>query len=573
MLAEIDKARQSVSNILDRVLYTREELALRERDKRMMAIFKRKWPPVNSAEIYEADFGTSCPNGLDIKTYPEHPVYIMGIKDMPDFSGASPEEQQKMLETSAGMALPDGRIYIHPAYYDEDYLKARCRSFSSTLAHEHAHTAQFYERDDGWPSAFNNNNTQFLHINRGGNGFAAGIGRLYQKLNRASMDRQAQKITTSKVSDYLANEYEIQARMHEVLAIGYAAWQKMPENKTELWAALHNAGIRTPKNILKELKSSEEGRQALKRFKCSRTLQENTRKTAKELNFVDKYAGFADVRETLWRKAYPALYGNLLEHYGDRPGRARMGLGHNPAAAKKVTSALQHDPLSLTPEKIATLLDDVHPDNAGTLANVLGEIADKGPPVRKKKALFIIDEMLQHENLRGVLFSKGVYDRAKGHYDCPPLLDAVIEGRPEVVRTFIEAGADPFQNIKILNPFGKATGEDSLFGYIPILKGWEKDLERPAGFMNKLKNVFNDHADANPFLRDQIMRSREALQVIADHYPALDEVRTAYGCDGVEKQVTARALLAEIGIAPKKDITESADERARQENHVAFERR
>lgn len=107
--------------------------------------------------------------------------------------------------------------------------------------------------------------------------------------------------------------------------------------------------------------------------------EKNMAKVAKDLNLVDEYATFAPVREILWRKAYPAMYGNLLEHYGDGPGRARMGLGANPAAAKKITAALYRDPDILEGKNLSDMVADVHPDNAAMLVNILGDIAEEHP--------------------------------------------------------------------------------------------------------------------------------------------------------------------------------------------------
>lgn len=564
-------AKECVSRMLDRVLYTREEIALRERDKRMQAVFKQG-PITNSAAIYQADFGTDCPNGLDIKAYPEHEIHIANLKDMPDFADLSSEELNEQLAKADGMAYRDGHIYMHPHYFDEDLLQKRARIFTSTLAHEHAHTAQFYENDTGWESAFTQVNTTFLHMEEQGGDFKGKTRRLYQKFNQAAVDKDAELKTAYKVSEYFANEHEIQARMHEALAVGYASWQKMPTDKTELWAALHNIGITTPKNILTELKNSDEGQAALKKFKCSRHLKKNMAKVAHDLNLVNDYASFSDVRETLWRKAYPAMYGNLLEHYGDSQGRARMGLGPNPEAAKKITAALYAEPDILNGDRLSAMVADVHPENAAMLINILGDIAEKYPE-RENKARDIVREILHHKDLRHAVLSDATHDLSQGPRSRPPLFHAVIEGRPEMVKELLDAGADPFHTMKVLDYKGREIHEGNVFGYIVPLQTLEEDLKSRTGFMNKIRTVFNRQNSEDEARREHVQNIRQAFQAIADHYPALDQERTEVSYDGTETKMTARKLLEFIDITPQQRPHESADENITTENHVAFNHR
>lgn len=300
--------------------------------------------------------------------------------------------------------------------------------------------------------------------------------------------------------------------------------------------------------------------------------EKNMAKVAKDLNLVDEYATFAPVREILWRKAYPAMYGNLLEHYGDGPGRARMGLGANPAAAKKITAALYRDPDILEGKNLSDMVADVHPDNAAMLVNILGDIAEEHPE-RRQTARGVVREILRHDNLRHAALSSDSHDLAQGPRSRPPLFHAVIEGRPDFVKELLEAGADPFNTMKITDHKGLEISEGNVFGYIVPLQTLEEDLKSRSGLIHKVKTVFNMQNRQDEARREHVQNVRQAFQAIADHYPALDKERTEVSYDGTETKVTARKLLEVIGITPQSRPDHSAEETIRTENHVAFNHR
>jgi hypothetical protein len=118
---------------------------------------------------------------------------------------------------------------------------------------------------------------------------------------------------------------EIQARLHQIIIEGYPRWGKVPATTDEFYAAMKNAGFRLPVEIVKDLEECS----GLGQFLNGGigTCREKVREVETVVNSLTK-----DSQREFWGKTALELYADLIEMYGDVPGRARFGMGENPKA-------------------------------------------------------------------------------------------------------------------------------------------------------------------------------------------------------------------------------------------------
>ncbi len=115
---------------------------------------------------------------------------------------------------------------------------------------------------------------------------------------------------------YFSQGIEIQARLHEILTEGYAkAWHRLPATRDELWQALRAAGLKMPP----EVRGALDG-------EWSSGFQVPVA-VGKINSLLDSLSDKG--KAAFWTDALPALYADLIEMYGDKPGRSRFGLGEN----------------------------------------------------------------------------------------------------------------------------------------------------------------------------------------------------------------------------------------------------
>ncbi len=125
--------------------------------------------------------------------------------------------------------------------------------------------------------------------------------------------------------EYFAQDHELQARLHNIIVRGYPAWGKIPQNTDELYAALLDMGIKSP-SIVREYLARPEQEQLRKIFnQHSSLLEGHWNPSTAEMNIGLNSARSSTVLEQGWKDCLPALYGVLLEYYGDSSGRAKMG--------------------------------------------------------------------------------------------------------------------------------------------------------------------------------------------------------------------------------------------------------
>lgn len=127
----------------------------------------------------------------------------------------------------------------------------------------------------------------------------------------------------------LADGNHLQSALHTMLSNGYREWGQMPVDTTQFWAALESLGAKLPEFAESELSMTTRGTAARKAFFKVLNPSKLTTVYIQELNQLKFTLKSNDAKADLWDELLPRLYGNLLELYGDRLGRERMGYGKN----------------------------------------------------------------------------------------------------------------------------------------------------------------------------------------------------------------------------------------------------
>ncbi len=155
-------------------------------------------------------------------------------------------------------------------------------------------------------------------------------------------DQRAVKAFVRKytgVTAGLGNGDEIQARIHEIMVDGYGRWGRLPGTTPELWTAMIDAGVKAPKQIVRDLKASPRYRETRSVFSggSSRIIE-----AATDINNVLRTFR-SDSLDDIWRVSLVQSYANLLEMYGDKFGKGRFGLGENYAVKARLAWIDQRD--------------------------------------------------------------------------------------------------------------------------------------------------------------------------------------------------------------------------------------
>lgn len=436
----LDKIYNFIDETREYLYQTRERANLAARDRRMAALLDIDEP--TTADVLRADFGTENIEGLDIVAFP---AYQTSFYSMSDYEGSASEEAKaELIRTSAGFEI-DGEIHLREStiefmrYYGQGYNNA-----SNTIGHENIHVLQRLNQAPIINDQYSNAQVSMLHYGPANRGLA---GRLMDKFNRAVVDTSVYKAHEMRVSDYLAEEIEIQARMHEIMVNGHAAWGRLPTNKTEFYAALKNIGVELPSPLLTELRSTDEGRQALRDFRCSKVLRENMQQEVKELNFVHQYASNNTTQQFMWETAYPAIYGQLLEYYGDSLGRERLGLGPNQQPAVELMKGFNIEDEAEFRAHIDTRAETLRPELAQELLRkLIFESTHTNDPILKERINYTFNALIVQPDVRNML-SADTYEiresRIPSAQPLPLLQDAIYSGNLDAIDMCLEAGCNP----------------------------------------------------------------------------------------------------------------------------------
>lgn len=252
---------------------------------------------VTSRDVMKAGFGEWPPKGLDIVDFIEEPVAFKSFFD---------DGKQSFWKNLWSIFSNDGYVY---GGWDDIYLNPKplflsrfwnrsARHMNLVIGHEQIHLMQKWCLADEEVC----NTTHKI------------LGQVaIPKFLRDSLDA-------------LLSGKEIQARLHEAMIEGYPRWGRLPLTKLELWAALGNAGYKIPSSIDAQLENTEEGKQARLQFGKRRRKLE---RYYGGLHLLHMWLRREEQKEKIGTEFVPQLYGGLLELYGDRLGRERMGGGIN----------------------------------------------------------------------------------------------------------------------------------------------------------------------------------------------------------------------------------------------------
>ncbi len=259
-------------------------------------------------------------------------------------------------------ATPD-KVDLHPIFNQLKKLPSfpLQKHAMDMISHETIHCRQGFEKQAGFNCI--PNISSLAGMKPKGEDGAKKIDRLETKVSLKSFGKYS-------IKGYLSSNVEVQARMHEIMSQAYAEWERMPVTKTEFFAAMHHTGMKLPPSIIENMESTDAGRVALLDFKLGELVKDSVKRPVDLLNNVYDYAHncYADI--ILWNDVYPVLYGNLLELYGDKLGRERMGLGQSPRNAFLVlTQLLKSD--DMNQEDIDSLVDEIPQYIRSTFLGVL----------------------------------------------------------------------------------------------------------------------------------------------------------------------------------------------------------
>lgn len=429
----------SVMTVVDSMLYSREQRFNRERNIAMRTLFEQG--ETSSADIIRAKFGGEMPNGLDLQYLPDFKCKFRDLGDAEQVQSMSAREKNIFFRRVAGLGGQDERIYIHPGYRAVgNPMGQHEQALTRIIAHEHTHRLQGEDRQIGWDNAMDGMNTAFLTMPRSSDNLWDGAKNLCRVFAHAVMDI-GPTYTHGKemnIKNYLSRECEIQARMDEVMMEGYASWQKMPATRLELWAALESAGMDLPRSVRRELRS-EDGRQARRDFRMSGRAQENVAHVVKQLSQAEGLAIFTEDKDKFWHGAVPRIYGNLIELYGDTEGRARMGLGTNPIAAKQILRNVADTENEITAADAARMVDALPPEHADRLLKSLVRNHASGGNVDANTSR-VIDALFENDDTRAALFDHTAYvDDAQ---DCglPAWIEALQNGDTDLLQKYVDHG-------------------------------------------------------------------------------------------------------------------------------------
>lgn len=128
--------------------------------------------------------------------------------------------------------------------------------------------------------------------------------------------------------DYLKSGLEIQARLQEALIEGYPKWERMPQNNTEFFFAMRSVGFDLTPELNKTLNIHPDREEMEKTFPKSKSRFGSKSQFVGDIEKVQANLT-PEGKKQFWDYTMPRLYGDLLEMYGDKYGRERMGHGYN----------------------------------------------------------------------------------------------------------------------------------------------------------------------------------------------------------------------------------------------------
>lgn len=196
-----------------------------------------------------------------------------------------------------------GIIFINTAHYLTAQFNNASRSLADTVAHESFHVFQ---------------------KNRMRNGISNAMGR-----NRDYELNQYLRKNANGMARYLCHKDETQVRLHQIIAQHHRRFHKLPLNTHELYALLQIERVTMDAPWVNEMLSTPQGIAAKNKFDAPSA----PLKWSRPAHVQDMEQIFASIaqekRNDYYQNILPALYGQILEIYGDQEGSRRVGHTHN----------------------------------------------------------------------------------------------------------------------------------------------------------------------------------------------------------------------------------------------------
>lgn len=500
---KVAAALESVQRMTETLIYSQRVLALRDRADRVRAALSR--PDVTTADIMRADFGTDCPKGLDIAAYPSAPLNLGTLEEAPYVQKLNSFQRWYFMQSTAGTGGP----FVHLKQNLLEALKGphswnilRHVWFMNMLSHETAHRMQtaaaeggLFEGSGGVPEAL---------LDRKARG---GLTDIYRRVGQIAVDAASGAMTWRTVSGYYKKECEMQARLHEVMVTGYAQWERLPVTRKELHAALYNLGCSMPLSMRWNLKKDPEMVKALSDFACSPAITRAVASQVAALNSVMRYAMLPSRRAYMWSDALPLIYGHLLELYGDRPGRARMDAGINPAPAMTLVRVVNGEE-ALDADRALALAKALPVELTLWAFNQMSY-----QPTYTDNQRVMAQAFLTYPPTRAVITAP--QEKPSGIQEMAPLNRAFMNGNGEAVEMLLRAGCDPLQTVWTMNVFGEPYEMYPFHRQHELLHMQDRILATAE--MGRLRGKFNS-ASYLEIMRQCVTARENALSGVARFY-------------------------------------------------------
>lgn len=515
------------------------------------------------SEYIKADFGGKNPNGLDVDEQEKQFIKLESTFASSSFKEAGLYKKIAGLRCGGWVQhnVKD-TISLNPIYYSEVALKVKKilgiftgeqeSSMADIIPHEFVHTRQHASDHSGWLRRNRGNDIEYVGVNdlSAPQQMWRKASRLYQNVSVGAKTR------ADTIGNYYARNVEMQARLHEIMAYGYTQWQVLPTNKIELQAALHNLGVKTPESVLKALEESEEGQAALQYFTVMPSLQAQVLGTVNTFNRIHKYIGERDVQEGMWEVKYPVLYCELLEFYGDKLGRERLGLGVNPKPAISALIALKNHEGELTVSHANELVKDIPAPLSAALLNSIIFQTEYLPKeeVAYSNAMVFSRALLGRDDVRQELFEGDkIVRNFVSENEFLPLDTALKAHNLDMIEILMEAGADPFQRYDYIDMRGKRMFVGCPLDIARHALCDQKALAEPAELHKKARKYFEGDENRER-IKKFIAKATIGLEKMLECSQSPDAQHSWDKLDPNGETVSLRELISKLrGQAPVKN--------------------
>ena len=181
-------------------------------------------------------------------------------------------------------------------------------------------------------------------------------------------------------TDYLKQGIEVQARLQEAIIEGYPKWDRMPQNNTDFFFAMRSVGFQLTPELKKAMDMHPDKEELEKAFPKSKSSFALKSQFVGDIETVQANLT-PEGQKQFWDYTMPRLYADLIEMYGDKHGRERMGMGPNETHAFRASH--ENDIQTLKAQSWTY----AHTDTAGHYAYIRLDTMPKADEERVLKSL------------------------------------------------------------------------------------------------------------------------------------------------------------------------------------------